>query len=73
MLPRLEAEEQIEMTNSTALATGSMEKSLADTLRRRLSERAAGERQRPIHATPDDLRSMGIGVRHVKPATGHGD
>ncbi len=64
-MPQLEAEESMLTANRTAIGTGSVE---ADAARRMTAawERAANGGRRPLvaKATPEMLRSMGIGL-HV--------
>lgn len=63
MLPRLQAEEQLDAVRAGALAAGSYEKDTQREMFDRLHKAAAGgKRQRGRKAKPAMLGAMGIGM-----------
>jgi hypothetical protein len=65
MLPRLQAEEALQEATVMALGSGSMKPHHARETQARLLRTASSGRSRAGRrvATPDDLATMGIGVR----------
>lgn len=69
MLPRLEGQEAMATVQRVGVGTGSVERGRSEELQRTWIN-AANEgqpRPRPLRATPDDLRRLGIGFKVVAP------